>query len=44
MAIYSTIGVTKDSVIILLDGCDDANMLKEIINELDLMTEIESYN
>lgn len=40
MAIYSTIGVTKDSVIILLDGCDDANMLKDIISELDEMEDI----
>lgn len=31
MAIYSTVGIAKDSIIILLDGCDDANMLKEII-------------
>jgi hypothetical protein len=40
MAIYSTINIAKDSVIILLDGCDDQAMLKEIIAELDSLNEI----
>lgn len=44
MAIYSTVGIAKDSVIILLDGCDDKEMLKEIISELDGMDEVESYS
>lgn len=28
MAVYSTIGIAKDSIIILLDGCDAPDMLK----------------
>jgi len=34
MAIYSTIGIIKDSCLILLDGCDDPSMLKDITAEL----------
>ena len=37
MAIYSTVGIAKDSVVILLDGCDAPDMLKDIISELDSM-------
>lgn len=40
MAIYSTVNIAKDSIIILLDGCDDKAMLKDIIKELDSMTDI----
>ena len=32
MAIYSTIGIIKDSTLILLDGCDDKNLYQEIVD------------
>ena len=40
MAIYSTVNIAKDSIIILLDGGDDKAMLKDIIKGLDSMTDI----
>ena len=43
MAIYSTVNIAKDSIIILLDGCDDKAMLKDIIKELDSMSDIQRY-
>ncbi len=43
MAIYSTVGIAKDSVVILLDGCDAPDMLKDIISELDSMDQIQKY-
>ena len=30
MAIYSTISIIKDSIVILMDGCDDEGLTEEI--------------
>ena len=43
MAIYSTIGIIKDSVGILLDGCDDALLVRQLTRDLESLSEIESF-
>ena len=43
VAIYSTISIAKDSLIILLDGCDNPDLLAAIRLELDQVKHIEEY-
>lgn len=43
MAIYSTIGIIKDSSLILLDGCDDPETHSQVVSELNKVPQIESY-
>lgn len=36
VAIYSTISIVKDSVVILLDGCDNPELVETLKNELSV--------
>lgn len=40
MAIYTTKGIAMDSAIILLDGCDDEELVEEISAELESVGEV----
>jgi Co/Zn/Cd efflux system component len=42
MAIYTTVGIAKESALILLDGCDDKTLAQSVFAELEAIPDVKA--